>query len=289
MSDKTDNLTLLRLIAAGNQCAFQRLFMTYHPKLIYFLVGLTHDEELSKDIAQELFLSLWNNRTKLLSIDSISSYLFVSAKYRVYDYFDKLNVRSRYQMEELLSTADIDSPEEELFAQDIKNLISKIVDTMPSRQKWVDLLGVEEDRTRGDKNITLIRYADVLLMHAEALLETNKELDEVVSILNQIRSRAGLPENIVLTDQDTLRKQLRKERRIETAFEGLRFFDIIRWKIGEEVQERDVYGFAMKDPDTGVRENIFMEKRIWKNNMYLWPIPQAAIDVNENLTQNPEW
>lgn len=45
----------------------------------------------------------------------------------------------------------------------------------------------------------------------------------------------------------------------------------------------------MKDPDTGVRENIFMEKRIWKNNMYLWPIPQAAIDVNENLTQNPEW
>ena len=155
--------------------------------------------------------------------------------------------------------------------------------------KWVDLLGVEEDRTRGDKNITLIRYADVLLMHAEALLETNKELDEVVSILNQIRSRAGLPENIVLTDQDTLRKQLRKERRIETAFEGLRFFDIIRWKIGEEVQERDVYGFAMKDPDTGVRENIFMEKRIWKNNMYLWPIPQAAIDVNENLTQNPEW
>lgn len=206
MSDKTDNLTLLRLIAAGNQCAFQRLFMTYHPKLIYFLVGLTHDEELSKDIAQELFLSLWNNRTKLLSIDSISSYLFVSAKYRVYDYFDKLNVRSRYQMEELLSTADIDSPEEELFAQDIKNLISKIVDTMPSRQKWVDLLGVEEDRTRGDKNITLIRYADVLLMHAEALLETNKELDEVVSILNQIRNRAGLPENIVLTDQDTLRK-----------------------------------------------------------------------------------
>lgn len=150
MSDKTDNLTLLRLIAAGNQCAFQRLFMTYHPKLIYFLVGLTHDEELSKDIAQELFLSLWNNRTKLLTIDSISSYLFVSAKYRVYDYFDKLNVRSRYQMEELLSTADIDSPEEELFAQDIKNLISKIVDTMPSRQKQIFILSREHGLTNDE-------------------------------------------------------------------------------------------------------------------------------------------
>lgn len=155
--------------------------------------------------------------------------------------------------------------------------------------KWIDLLGVEEDRTRGDKNITLIRYADILLMHAEALIETNQKLEEAVSLLNTIRNRAGLPENIVLTNQETLRKQLRKERRVETAFEGLRFFDIIRWGIGQEVQDKEVYGFAMKDLETGEREHIFMEKRIWKDAMYQWPIPQAAIDVNNNLTQNTGW
>lgn len=41
--------------------------------------------------------------------------------------------------------------------------------------------------------------------------------------------------------------------------------------------------------ESGKRENIFMENRVWKDYMYLWPIPQDAIDLNKNLTQNPGW
>lgn len=154
--------------------------------------------------------------------------------------------------------------------------------------KWVDLNGEEADRTDGDKNITIIRYADVLLMRAEAFIETNTDLQEAVAILNDIRSRARMPQNIVIASQSVLREQLRHERRVETAVEGLRYYDIVRWKICDKVKNGNVYGFAKKT-DSGKRENIFMEKRIWKDHMYLWPIPQAARDLNENLTQNAGW
>lgn len=140
MNDNTDDLALLKLIAEGNQAAFQTLFTQYHPKLIYFLVGLTHDLEVSKDIAQELFMTLWDKRGNLLAVDSISSYLFTSAKYRVYDHFDKLNVRSKYQIEQLLNPADINSPEEELFVLEIETVINQLIEKMPARQKEVFIL-----------------------------------------------------------------------------------------------------------------------------------------------------
>ena len=154
--------------------------------------------------------------------------------------------------------------------------------------KWVDLDGEEADRTNGDKNLTIIRYADVLLMRAEALIEKDIELQEAVDILNEIRDRAHMPKNRVVASQEVLREQLRHERRVELAMEGLRYYDIIRWRICDTVKNGPVYGFA-KMTESGKRENIFMENRVWKDYMYLWPIPQDARDLNKNLTQNPGW
>jgi len=154
--------------------------------------------------------------------------------------------------------------------------------------KWVDMEGEEADRVRGQKNMTIIRYADVLMMKAEALIEKGEDLQEAVNILNDIRDRARMPKNIMIGGQEVLRQKLRHERRVEFAIEGLRYYDIVRWKICEEVKNKNAYGFAMKN-DQGVRENIFMEKRVWKDHMYLWPIPQDARDLNQNLTQNPGW
>ena len=153
--------------------------------------------------------------------------------------------------------------------------------------KWVDLEGEEVDATRSHKNMTIIRYADILLMRAEALIEKDENLDEAVKLINEIRDRGGMP-GIEMASQNVLREKLRHERRVEFAFEGLRYYDIVRWRICDKVKTGNVYGFA-KMTDSGKRENIFLEKRVWKDHMYLWPIPQAAIDLNENLEQNPEW
>lgn len=153
--------------------------------------------------------------------------------------------------------------------------------------KWVDLEGEEVDATRSHKNMTILRYADILLMRAEALIEKNERLDEAVALINEVRDRARMP-GIAMASQEVLREQLRHERRVEFAFEGLRYYDIVRWRICDRVKNGNVYGFAKKT-ESGKRENIFIEKRVWKDHMYLWPIPQDAIDLNPNLTQNPGW
>lgn len=154
-------------------------------------------------------------------------------------------------------------------------------------QKWVDMRGEYADRTLADKNITILRYADILLMRAEALIELNHDLPEAVSLINQIRARVNMPE-IKVASQSVLRDKLRHERRVETALEGLRYFDIIRWRIGDKVRKGKAYGARMKVFGDGM-ENKFMEDRFWNDNMYLFPIPQEAIDNNPNLTQNTGW
>lgn len=96
--------------------------------------------------------------------------------------------------------------------------------------------GEYADRTLADKNMTILRYADILLMRAEALIELNQNLPEAVSLINQIRTRVNMPV-IGMASQSVLRERLRHERRIETAFEGLRYFDIIRWRIADKVKK----------------------------------------------------
>lgn len=153
--------------------------------------------------------------------------------------------------------------------------------------KWVDLEGEYIDRTLGGKNMTIIRYADILLMKAEALIEKNQDLQTAVSLINKVRSRSNMPD-IQISDQNTLREKLRHERRIEFAFEGTRYNDIIRWKIGEKVRKGKVYGARMKAISEDM-DHKYMEDRHWDEKMYLLPIPQEAIDNNHNLTQNKGW
>lgn len=74
---------ILTEIAAGNKLAFEQLFFQYQPQLVAFLTGLTHDPELSRDMAQEIFLSIWNERKKL---EQISQFLLISIKWPVIKY-----------------------------------------------------------------------------------------------------------------------------------------------------------------------------------------------------------
>ena len=158
----------------------------------------------------------------------------------------------------------------------------------------------------------IFRYADVLLMHAEALLETKglAAKTEVVDIINQLRSRVdgGLVHQANYTDVESLRYLLRNERRVELANEGLRYYDIIRWRIAEDSPMKDrhglkgtVYGAYMRLDGIGKDDRTVMvdgvPRRYVSNNLfdpgkhYLQPIPQKEIDLaNEGvLTQNPKW
>ena len=137
----------LKEIAAGNVEAFEHLFFQYQPRLVNFLIGLTHDKEVSRDMAQDLFLSLWKDREKLKNVRSFSSYLFQAenpennrcdqmARFTVYDYFDRLIVSEKYTNEYLQEASPAESEEEALFVRELQSIINRTVDQMsPQRSK----------------------------------------------------------------------------------------------------------------------------------------------------------
>ena len=143
-------------------------------------------------------------------------------------------------------------------------------------------------------NLILIRYADVLLMHAEAKNELNQlTASEWSRTIGALRQRAGFRDAAALAfpsgSQESLRAVVRRERRTELAMEGLRIFDIRRWRTAETVLNGYVHGLKAGDPavDNGylrVDQRSFSAAR-----HYLWPVPQRERDIDANLSQNPGW
>lgn len=138
------------------------------------------------------------------------------------------------------------------------------------------------------KNQIIIRYADVLLMYAEAQNENNGPDDSVYEAIDLIRSRAGMPnvDRSRYSTKGSLRELIRNERRVELAGEALRYFDIIRWRIAEDVLNGPMYSFEIP----GVLSRDQISSRIFDpNKHYVWPIPQFTIDDAKNLEQHSEW
>ena len=143
-------------------------------------------------------------------------------------------------------------------------------------------------------NLIVIRYAEVLLNYAEAKIELGTFTEEDWNItIRAIRERAGLTEPALAypgNDPETLRSLLRNERRIELAFEaGHRFFDIRRWRIAEDVLNGWAHGIQTNDSpdDNGYIRVDFRTFDPAKH--YLWPVPQRERDINNDLSQNPNW
>ena len=115
-------------------------------------------------------------------------------------------------------------------------------------EDWLSPFEAENDKL-------ILRYADVLLMYAEAKIELNEIDDSVLNAMNQVRARAYKVDvsatsdypAITERDQARLRTILRFERRMEFAFENLRLYDLWRWRIAEKVLNRPWIGLPKKD------------------------------------------
>lgn len=143
-------------------------------------------------------------------------------------------------------------------------------------------------------NYSLYRYAEVLLIQAEALNEYDPGNAKIAENVNRIRQRANLPSiEKELGNQEKVRQIIREERQHEFVGEHKRYFDILRWKIAEKVLNEPGYGIN-KD-ETSAIGDYTQDKFLGQNRTfdpgkhYLWPIPQHARDNNPNLTQNPNW
>jgi len=147
-------------------------------------------------------------------------------------------------------------------------------------------------------NFTLIRYAEVLLSYLESKLESGAAIDQTFldQTINKVRGRASVNmPPVTTTDPSELRKIVRRERRVELAFEGLRYYDILRWDIAAEELDRQFTGMKLTNdpanytayPVDADGYYITRPRHFKKGINELWPIPQAERDINKNLTQNP--
>lgn len=145
-------------------------------------------------------------------------------------------------------------------------------------------------------NQIIIRYPEVLLTYAEALIEQNKNLDLAAKAINDVRGRVHMPA-VTEASQDGLRERVRRERRVELALEGLRWYDIKRWKIGVEVLSGPLYGVRAGTVDmttgevtfTGGNITVGPDRVFNPGRDYYFPIPQKAIDLTPAVVQNPGW
>lgn len=147
----------------------------------------------------------------------------------------------------------------------------------------------------GDSNVMVIRLAEVLLTFAEAGIEQGQITPEVYSAIDQVRQRAGMPvvNRALYNSQSKMRELVRRERRVELAFEGLRYWDIKRWNLGDSKLNGPLYGSrrGSVNSETGAvtwnAERIKLEDRVFRaNRNYLFPIPQAEMDANPQMKQN---
>jgi len=163
----------------------------------------------------------------------------------------------------------------------------------------------EAHATRSEINPIIIRYAEVLLNYAEAKIEAGQTDESIYTAINKIRKRAGMPDIATGKNTTELRSIVRRERKVELAGEGLRYFDIIRWKIADRVLNGPCYGrnprgFLSAAPaidanGTPDYANVLdrdkmrvIQVRTFINPAnYLWPIPDIEIQTNKQLTQNP--
>lgn len=146
--------------------------------------------------------------------------------------------------------------------------------------------------SNGGINIMLIRYAEVLLTYAEAKIEANDIDQSTIDAINEVRQRAdvNMPP-IAMGAQADMRKIVRNERLVELAFEGLRYFDIRRWKTAETVLPGPINGMTYVDGNGDLQTVIDASfvRDFNPSRDYLWPIPNTEVQLNENLGQNPNW
>jgi starch-binding outer membrane protein, SusD/RagB family len=156
---------------------------------------------------------------------------------------------------------------------------------------------VSSDLTgNGGENFMVLRYADVLLMYAEAAIEAGQITPDVYAAIDAVRQRGGMPktDQTVYNNQTKLRELVRRERGAELVFEGWRYFDDKRWDIGPQVLNGPLYGswLGTMNDQTGVitldGTQILLENRVFHpERKYLLPIPQSELDANPNIKQNP--
>lgn len=218
-------------------------------------------------------------------------------------YQEQQNVESEYQDRDPRLDGSIIKPGDTYFNTFTPYIPQLAAITGYHVEKYYD-----DEGTSNYLDFMLIRYAEVLLNYAEAVYELNDAItdDQLNSSINLLRDRVGMPHltNAFVAENDlNMREEIRRERRVELAFEGFRYDDLLRWKIAEDELPEAILGarffnaeYPADDPSTLslTPDSLIIAQPASQRNFepekhYLWPLPLNELGLNSNLEQNPGW
>jgi len=145
------------------------------------------------------------------------------------------------------------------------------------------------------RNWIIIRYAEIILNYAEALNEVSysSNRNTICNLLNQLRQRAGIGGDVKsrtdITDQESMRNFIHKERTVELAMEEHRVWDVRRWTCAKAALSRPIIG--MKIAADGTYSRKIAQSRTFEERMYLYPIPESEMwkTGESGMKDNPGW
>lgn len=150
--------------------------------------------------------------------------------------------------------------------------------------------GTGEQYTRP---LVLCRLGEIYLNYIEALNETDPGHTDILTYLNMIRERAGIPAYgttiPVPANQSDMREAIKRERRVELAFEYHRWFDIRRWKEADVFVGHDMHGMNVFASGNDFYKRVVAQTRAYKSAYYWFPLRQYELDRGKLLVQNPGW
>jgi hypothetical protein len=147
-----------------------------------------------------------------------------------------------------------------------------------------------------NRGALLLRLANIYLDYVEALNESDPSNPDILTYLNQIRQRADVPQYGTGTNalpvpstQDSMRIAIRNERRVELAFENVRYFDTRRWKIAPQTDAGPFYGMNLYADESAFYQKTQTETRVFYPRDYFFPIPESEVLIDNLIVQNTGW
>lgn len=127
----------LKALHEGDEKAFEKIYLNYYKKTLYFITGLVKSENDAKELTQEVFIKLWSNRNSIDPARPVRSYMYTIARNAAFNFLKHKLVEINYISEYAVQNIETETSEEILFAKEIALLIEMSVDRMPVQRRKI--------------------------------------------------------------------------------------------------------------------------------------------------------
>lgn len=166
-------------LSEGNEDAFRYIFRKYYSKVRAFAYGFLKNSDEADEIAQMIFIKIWEKKDSFACVDHFDSYLFTLSKYTIFNYIEARH-SIPVDIDDIHEISDTVTPYDEIVAGDLKLLIDMVVDDMPSQRRQIFKLSRYEGLTNDEIALRLGIQKKTVENHLNLAL---KELRNVVNMM----------------------------------------------------------------------------------------------------------